>query len=185
MRRLASSNAQIGEHIADYFPKVTLLGDIGFSASEPSHLLRKQNFSWVGVPYLQWNLFDFGRTAANVDAAEAARDEAEARYEKAVLGALKDANSSLSRYGNQREHVMRLQLVQASAERSATLVRQRYTAGVSTLIDLLDAQRTQFAAQQDVVAAQGELLRDFVSLQKSLGLGWAPSGDAVSVARLP
>ncbi|WP_372492611.1 MULTISPECIES: efflux transporter outer membrane subunit [Caballeronia] len=172
-RRLASSNAQIGEHIADYFPKVTLLGDIGFSASEPSHLLRKQNFSWVGVPYLQWNLFDFGRTAANVDAAKAARDEAEARYEKTVLGALKDANSSLSRYGNQREHVVRLQQVQASAERSATLVRQRYTAGVSTLIDLLDAQRTQFAAQQDVVAAQAELLKDFVALQKSLGLGWA------------
>jgi len=63
--------------------------------------------------------------------------------------------------------------VQASAERSATLVRQRYTAGVSTLIDLLDAQRTQFAAQQDVVAAQAELLKDFVALQKSLGLGWA------------
>jgi NodT family efflux transporter outer membrane factor (OMF) lipoprotein len=184
-RRLASSNAQIGQHVADYFPKVSLLGDIGFSASDPAHLLRKQNFSWVGVPYLQWNLFDFGRTAASVDAAEAARDEAEARYEKTVLGALKDANSSLSRYGNQREHVVRLQQVQASAERSATLVRQRYRAGVSTLIDLLDAQRTQFAAQQDVVAAQAELLKDFVSLQKSLGLGWTPSGEAARVAQLP
>ena len=171
-RRLASSNAQIGEHIADYFPKVSLLGDIGFSASDPGHLLRKQNFSWVGVPYLQWNVFDFGRTTASVDAAEASRDEAEARYEKTVLAALKDANSALSRYGNQREHVVRLQQVQASSERSATLVRQRYTAGVSTLIDLLDAQRTQFAAQQDVVAAQAELLKDYVSLQKSLGLGW-------------
>ncbi|OXH83964.1 RND transporter, partial [Burkholderia multivorans] len=39
-RRLASSNAQIGEHIADYFPKVTLLGDIGFSATDPAHLFR-------------------------------------------------------------------------------------------------------------------------------------------------
>jgi len=70
------------------------------------------------------------------------------------------------------------------AERSATLVRQRYTAGVSTLIDLLDAQRTQFVAQQDVVAAQAELLKDFVSLQKSLGLGWALSDAAVPVARV-
>ncbi|WP_244818010.1 efflux transporter outer membrane subunit [Caballeronia sp. Lep1P3] len=171
-RRLASSNAQIGEHISDYFPKVSLLGDIGFSASNPGHLLRKQNFSWLGVPYLQWSFLDFGRTAASVNAAKASRDEAEARYEKTVLAALKDANSALSRYGNQREHVVRLRDVQASSERSATLVRQRYTAGVSTLIDLLDAQRTQFAAQQDVVAAQAELLKDFVSLQKSLGLGW-------------
>ena len=61
-RRLASSNAQIGEHVADFFPKVTLFGDIGFSARDPGHLVRKSNFSWIGAPYLQWNVFDFGRT---------------------------------------------------------------------------------------------------------------------------
>ncbi|WP_115779866.1 efflux transporter outer membrane subunit [Paraburkholderia caffeinilytica] len=171
-RRLASSNAQIGEHIADFFPKVTLLGDIGFSASDPGHLVRKNNFSWIGAPYLQWNAFDFGRTLGSVHAAEASRDEAEARYTKAVLGALQDANSSLSRYGHQREHVVTLQKVEASASHSATLMRQRYSAGVATLIDLLDTQREEFTAQQSVVAGQAELLKDFVSLQKSLGIGW-------------
>ena len=72
-RRLASSNAQIGEHVADYFPKVTLLGDLGFSATDPGHLFRKQNFTWVGAPYLQWNILDFGRTRGAVRAAEASR----------------------------------------------------------------------------------------------------------------
>jgi NodT family efflux transporter outer membrane factor (OMF) lipoprotein len=171
-RRLASSNAQIGEHIADFFPKVTLLGDISFSASDPGHLVRKSNFSWIAVPYLQWNAFDFGRTLGSVHAAEASRDEAEARYTKAVLGALQDANSSLSRYGHQREHVVMLQKVEASASHSALLMRQRYSAGVATLIDLLDTQREEFTAQQNVVAAQAELLKDFVSLQKGLGIGW-------------
>jgi NodT family efflux transporter outer membrane factor (OMF) lipoprotein len=174
-RRLASSNAQIGEHIADFFPKVTLLGDIGFSASDPGHLVRKSNFSWVAAPYLQWNALDFGRTLGSVHAAEASRDEAEAHYTKAVLGALQDANSSLSRYGHQREHVVTLQKVEASASHSATLMRQRYSAGVSTLIDLLDTQRQEFTAQQNVVAGQAELLKDFVSLQKSLGIGWQAS----------
>jgi len=171
-RRLASSNAQIGEHVADFFPKVTLLGDISFSASDPGHLIRKNNFSWIGAPYLQWNAFDFGRTLGSVHAAEASRDEAEARYTKTVLGALEDANSSLSRYGHQREHVVTLQKVEASATHSATLMRQRYSAGVSTLIDLLDTQREEFTAQQNVVAGRAELLKDFVSLQKSLGMGW-------------
>ena len=171
-RRLASSNAQIGEHIADFFPKVTLLGDIGFSAGDPGHLVRKNNFSWITAPYLQWNAFDFGRTLGSVHAAEASRDEAEARYTKAVLGALQDANSSLSRYGHQRDHVVTLQKVEASATHSATLMRQRYSAGVATLIDLLDTQREEFTAQQNVVAGQTELLKDFVSLQKSLGIGW-------------
>lgn len=176
-RRLASSNAQIGEHVADFFPKVTLFGDIGFSASDPGHLIRKSNFSWITAPYLQWNAFDFGRTLGSVHAAEASRDEAEARYTKAVLGALQDANSSLSRYGHQREHVVTLLKVETSATHSAALMRQRYTAGVATLIDLLDTQRQEFSAQQNVVAGQAELLKDFVSLQKSLGIGWeAPQG---------
>jgi NodT family efflux transporter outer membrane factor (OMF) lipoprotein len=171
-RRLASSNAQIGEHVADFLPKLTLFGDLGFTAAEPGHLFRKSNFSWVGVPYLQWNVFDFGRTLGAVRGAQASRDEAEARYEKAVLAALQDANASLSRYGYQREQMVTLQKVQTSAERSATLMRQRYRAGASSLVDLLDTQRSEFAAQQNVVSGQADLLKDFVSLQKSLGLGW-------------
>ncbi|KVA10920.1 RND transporter [Burkholderia latens] len=171
-RRLASSNAQIGEHIADYFPKVTLLGDLGFSASDPGHLFRKQNFTWVGAPYLQWNILDFGRTRGAVRAAEASRDEAEANYRKTVLGALQDANTALQRYGHQREHVVALANVQTSATHSATLIDQRYRAGVASMIDLLDTQREALAAQQNVIAGQAELLKDYVSLQKSLGLGW-------------
>lgn len=171
-RRLASSNAQIGEHIADYLPKLTLFGSLSFSAADPGHLLRKNNFSWVGAPYLQWNAFDFGRTAAAVRGAEASRDEAEAHYEKTVLAALQDANGALSRYGYQREHLVTLQKVRVSAQRSATLMRERYRAGASSLVDLLDTQRTEFLAQQNEVSGQAELLKDFVSLQKSLGLGW-------------
>ncbi|MEK6424041.1 MAG: efflux transporter outer membrane subunit [Burkholderia gladioli] len=171
-RRLASSNAQIGEHIADYFPKVTLLGDIGFSAGDPGHLFRKQNYSWVGAPYLQWNIFDFGRTRGAVRAAEASRDEAEANYTKSVLGALQDANTALSRYGHQRDHVVALTKVETSATHSATLMDQRYRAGVSSMIDLLDTQRESLSAQQNVISGQAELIKDYVSLQKSLGLGW-------------
>jgi NodT family efflux transporter outer membrane factor (OMF) lipoprotein len=174
-RRLASSNAQIGEHIADFLPKLTLFGDLGFTAADPGHLMRKSNFSWVGAPYLQWNVLDFGRTLGAVHGAEASRDEAEARYEKAVLAALQDANASLSRYGYQREHLATLQQVQSSAQRSAMLMRERYRAGTSSLVDLLDTQRVEFLSQQDVVAGQAELLKDFVSLQKSLGLGWKPA----------
>lgn len=175
-RRLASSNAQIGEHKADFFPKVTLFGDLGYTAANPGHLVRKNNFSWIGAPYLQWNVLDFGRTLSSVRGAEASRDEADAKYAHTVLAALQDANTSLSRYGHQREHLATLQQVQASADRSLTLVRQRYTAGTSSLIDLLDTQRTQFSAQQNVVSGQAELLKDFVSLQKSLGLGWRVQG---------
>jgi len=67
---------------------------------------------------------------------------------------------------------VRLEQVDASAQHASTLMRQRYVAGVATAIDLLDTERTEFSAQQDVVAGRAQLLKDFVLLQKSLGLGW-------------
>ncbi|MGI4860351.1 MAG: efflux transporter outer membrane subunit, partial [Janthinobacterium lividum] len=83
-RKLASATAQIGENQADYFPKVTLYGDLGFSATTPGGLFRRSSSSWLGVPYLSWNVFDFGRTRAAVRTAEAQRDEAVANYQSTV-----------------------------------------------------------------------------------------------------
>jgi NodT family efflux transporter outer membrane factor (OMF) lipoprotein len=174
-RRLAASNAQIGERTADLFPKVTMLGFVGSNAADPGHLTKKSSLTWLGVPYLQWDVLDFGRTRSGIRQAEASRDEADARYAQTVLAALQDANNALSRYGHQRESVARLKQIEASADRSATLMHQRYSAGASSLIDLLDTQRTQFSAQQNLVEGQANLLKDFVSLQKSLGLGWLPA----------
>jgi NodT family efflux transporter outer membrane factor (OMF) lipoprotein len=170
--RLVSTNAQIGEREADWFPKLTLLGDLGFTASNPGHLVRSNNFTWVGAPLLQWNALDFGRTKAKVDQAKAGFDEAEARYASAVLGALRDANVALSRYGHQRDNVVSLRNVEDSATRAATLTQQRYRAGTSSALDWLDAERTRFSAQQNRIAGDADLIKDYVALQKSLGLGW-------------
>ena len=172
--RLVSSNAQIGEHEADWFPKLTLIGDLGFSAAEPGHLLRRDNFLWIGAPLLQWNALDFGRTKAKVDQAKAGFDEATAKYESTVIGALRDANVALSRYGHQRENVVSLRNVEESATRAATLTQQRYRAGTSSALDWLDAERTRFSAEQNRIAGDADLIKDYVALQKSLGLGWQP-----------
>lgn len=173
-RRLASRTAQIGERRADWFPKVSLLGSLGFSAMDPGHLVRKENGTWLTLPRLQWNILDFGRVAASVDNAEAGRDEAEANYESAVLKALRDADVALSRYGHQRDNVVVLRRVEASAERASTLQQQRYRAGTASMLEWLDVERTRVVAQQDRISGDANLLKDYVSLQKSLGLGWRP-----------
>ncbi|HIV70145.1 MAG TPA: efflux transporter outer membrane subunit [Candidatus Aquabacterium excrementipullorum] len=172
-RRLASRQAQIGTKVANYFPKLSLLGNIGFSSTEASHLVRQENFSMLGVPYLSWNLFDFGQTRSQVRQAEATRDEYVARYENTVLTALRDANTALSRFGHQREELLSLMAQEASTTRKLDLMRQRRQAGTASQIDLLDAQRELASARQRTVSGQAELVKDFVSLQKSLGLGWA------------
>lgn len=175
-RRLASQNAQIGAHKADWFPKLSLLGSLGFAATDPGHLVRKENGTWLTLPRLQWNILDFGRVAASVEGAEAGRDEAQARYESVVLKALRDADVALSRYGHQRENVIVLRRREASAEHAAELTRQRYRAGTATMLEWLDAERTRVLAQQERISGDGDLVGNFISLQKSLGLGWRHAG---------
>ena len=171
-RRLASSNAQIGQQTANYFPKISLLGDIGFAGARIGKLLSGDSLSLIAVPYLSWNVLDFGRTAAAVRQAEAGRDEAVANYESAVLGALQDANTSLAQYGQQRQVLQRLLAQQASAERTLGLEQQRRQAGVVGQLDFLDARRNDINARLKALDGEADLLKDFVALQKSLGLGW-------------
>jgi NodT family efflux transporter outer membrane factor (OMF) lipoprotein len=171
-RKLASSNAQIGEKQADWFPKLSLMGDLSFSAADPGHLLRKDNGTWLILPRLTWNFLDFGRVAASVEGAQGARDEAVAQYRSVVLTALRDADVALARYGHDRQNVMLLRNVEASAVRAADLTQQRYRAGTASTLDWLDAERTRFQAQEKRISADATLLKDFASLHKSLGLGW-------------
>ena len=171
-RHLASQNAQIGEKVAAQFPKLTLIGDIGYSAADPGHLLRKENFTWAVLPYLSWNFLDFGRNRTQVRQAKAGYEEAEAQYRGTVLNALKDAETSLSRYGHQRANLESLAKVQAMTDQGVTYSEQRYQAGAISLIDRYDSQRGGLAAQANLIAGQADLIKDFVSVQKSLGLGW-------------
>lgn len=171
-RQLASSQAQIGEKTADWFPKLSLYGSLGFSAGDPSHLARSDNATWLAVPRLTWNALDFGRVAASVNVAEAGRDEALARYRGVVLEALRDADTALARYGHQRQNVVLLRDIEASARRAATLTGERYHAGTASTLDWLDAERTRYQAEQNRVAGDAQLLKDFTALHKALGLGW-------------
>src|SRR6201999_3263645 len=107
-RNLAASNAQIGQQVANYFPKVKFLGDAGWGSTDLGHLFDGSSFTPVVAPILQWNILDFGRNAAKVDQAKAGRDEAMADYQSAVLDALQDAETALSRYGHQRDNVVSL-----------------------------------------------------------------------------
>ncbi|THD58941.1 efflux transporter outer membrane subunit [Phenylobacterium sp.] len=172
-RQLQQANAVIGERTADLFPKVTLLGSIGYTAPELSHLFDSSSQSTILAPLLQWTPFDFGRVRAQIAEAKGADAEALATYRKTVLEALQDAETSLSRYGRQRDSLESLLRVQASAERSATLEALRQKGGTATTLEVLDTERQRVQAEQGVADARAQLTNDFIALQKSLGLGWS------------
>jgi NodT family efflux transporter outer membrane factor (OMF) lipoprotein len=171
-RKLAQQTATIGQDMAALFPKLTLLGDVGFAAPRPSGLFEASSFTWVAAPLLQWSPFDFGRNKAKIQMARDNRDEAEADYRRTVLAALQDAESSLNRYGRQRNTVGDYAKARTSAEQVYALTEVRMRNGVASTTDLLDADSRRVQAQLNYQQAMAEMSTDFVAMQKSLGLGW-------------
>jgi len=172
-RTLAADTAKIGAAEAARFPRLSFMGLIGIGGTSLSDLGHLDDFVALAAPQLSWNFLDFGRNRARIGQAEAVRDEAEAKYRATVLAALRDAEGSLSRFRYRRIEVATLARAKVSADEAARLSTQRYTAGTSSLIDLLDAQRQQIAAEQNLSVAQAGLTSDFIAIQKSLGLGWS------------
>lgn len=171
-RTLAARNAQIGQAEAARFPRISFMGLIGIGGTHIRDLTHLDDFSAIVAPQLSWNVLDLGRVAASVEQAEGVRDEAEAHYRSTVLGALRDAEDALSRFRQRRISVATIARVKASAERAATLTAARQHAGTASLIDVLDTERQQFAAEQNLVQAQAGLTGGFIALHKALGLGW-------------
>ncbi|MFJ1471723.1 efflux transporter outer membrane subunit [Massilia orientalis] len=174
-RTLAARTAQIGQAESARFPRVTFMGLIGIGGTHLSDLTRLDDFVALAAPQLSWNFLDFGRNAATIEKANALRDEAEAQYRIAVLGALRDAEDALSRFRQRRITVATRARARMAAEHTADLTRARQRAGTATLIDLLDAERTQINAEQGLALAEVALTSDFISVQKALGLGWTNS----------
>lgn len=172
-RTLAARTANIGQAEAARFPKLSLLGLIGVGGTSVSDLSHLDDFSAILAPQLSWSFLDFGRAKTQVVQAEADRDEAEAQYRDAVNTALRDAEDSLSRFRNRRITVAAIARAKNSADQAAELMRQKNAAGTASLIDLLDTERQQIAAEQNLSEARAGLTTDFVSLQKALGLGWS------------
>ncbi len=182
-RTLAADTAKIGQAEAARFPSLSFMGIIGIGGTRPSDLTNLDDFTTLIAPQLSWSFLDFGRNAAKVKQAEGVRDQAEARYCKAVLAALRDAEDALSRFRNRRATVATLARAGASADETAALAGQRYAAGTSTLVDLLDARRGQLDAEQNLSVAEAGLTGDFIAIQKALGLGWGSAAAVRSAAQ--
>ena len=171
-RNFAAATAQIGMVEAARYPKISFMGILGIGGTSPSDVFDLGDLSAIAVPQLQWGFLDFGRTAAGIDQAEAAQIEAEAQYREIVLGALQDAENSLSRFAQQRRTVAALAQIEQSATRAAELNRQRYGAGVISLAQLNAAEVERLMAEANLQQAMAALTASYIAIQKSLGLGW-------------
>ena len=173
-RRLQAANETIGADIAQYFPAVTLYGSLGYGSTKLGNLFDAKNLLKLGAPVLAWNFLSFPSIAAQVEQARGQFDQARATYRSTVLSALLDAENSLSRFGHQRDNVLSLADASASATRAKIKSDIRFQGGTISLIDALDVERQRIEAESSLAQAQASLTSDWIALQSSLGLGWAP-----------
>ena len=173
-RRLAAANEDIGASIAQYFPSVTLYGSLGYGSTSLSNLFDGRNLLKLAAPVLSWNVLSFPQIGAQVGEARGRFDQARASYRASVLQALLDAENALSRFGHDRDNVASLVDANASAARAAAKSDLRFRGGTITLLDALDVERQRLDAETSLAQAQATLTTDWIGLQSSLGLGWAP-----------
>jgi NodT family efflux transporter outer membrane factor (OMF) lipoprotein len=172
-RRLAAQTARIGVAQAARLPRLSFLGILGIGGTSPEDLTHLDDFTAIGAPMLQWNFLDFGRGAAQVGQAEARRDEAEASYRGAVLTALREVEDALGNFRAARANAASQARAEASTAKVEELARQRYELGAAPRTHLIEAELAHAAAQDALLRAKSTLTIEFVTLQKTLGLGWS------------
>ena len=173
-RRVAASNARIGQALAEYYPKISLAGVLGNESITPGSLFKERTFQPSAVAGLRWRLFDFGRVDAEVKQARGANAEALLQYRTSVLRAtedVEDAFSALAQSESRRDEIVR---EIDSLRRVKDLSEQSYDAGVIPLTDVLDANRQLLVAKDDLALTTETAARAAVGSFRALGGGWTP-----------
>ncbi|MEP6791857.1 MAG: efflux transporter outer membrane subunit [Ramlibacter sp.] len=171
-QQLIAANANIGAARAAFFPRISLTAGIGTASNQLSGLFSSGSWGWTLAPQLVLPIFDSGRNQAGLASANAGRDIAVAQYEKAIQTAFREVADALAGRATLGEQ-LRAQRAVAEAEAVRTRLSDlRYTNGVASYLDLLDAQRSLFIARQALVQTRLAQLQNQVLLYKALGGGW-------------
>jgi NodT family efflux transporter outer membrane factor (OMF) lipoprotein len=181
-QQLISANADIGAARANYFPRISLTATAGTVSNELSGLFRSGSYGWTFSPQALLPIFDFGARRAGVESARAGRDIAVAQYEQSIQTAFREVADALA---GQATYSEQLRAVQATAESEAERFRLsdlRYRSGTANYLDLLDAQRSLFVAQQQAIDANLARLQNQVTLYRVLGGGWSEPANANATA---
>jgi multidrug efflux system outer membrane protein len=172
-QQLMGANANIGAARAAFFPRITLTGSAGSASSELSGLFKSGSFGWTFAPQMVLPIFDYGRNSANLGSAKAGRDIAVAQYEKAIQTAFREVSDALAGQATFSEQLRAQRAVEAAETERFNLSDLRYRSGTASYLDLLDAQRSLFSAQQAAVQANLQRLQNQVTLYRVLGGGWS------------
>ncbi len=186
-RELAARNAEIGVAKAAFFPVVRLTAAGGYLSGEAADLFLWDSRTWGLNPSVSWPVFAGGRNRAKLEAAQAAYEEAVARYRQQVLVAFQEVEDSLAALRFLAQEQSALEEAATAARRSAAISFERYRAGSINFIEVVDSETARLQAELSRVRSATEQRLALVRLLKALGGGWeesAPTGAGAVAAVL-
>ncbi len=181
-RLMASQNAQIGVAKSSFYPAIGLSAAGGFENGSLSSIIGAYTGFWaIGVNVAE-TVFNGGRRRAQVDFAKSGYAASVASYRQTVLNAFQEAEDSLSGLTILAQAAETQQLSVSAAERALKIAKDRYTGGLVTYLDVINAEQTLLDSQRLATQIQGQRLVTSVTLVKALGGGWdASSLQAIQV----
>ncbi|MGJ7553597.1 efflux transporter outer membrane subunit [Variovorax sp. RB3P1] len=172
---LRASNADIGAARAAFFPRIALTASAGTASSTLSGLFSGGSKAWSFAPSVSVPIFDGGANRANLRVAQAQQKIEIATYEKAVQTAFREVADALAERRTLAERLAAQRSLLGATSRSFALSQSLFRSGASNYLDVLDAQRAYYAAQQTLIGLQLTEQTNRLSIYKALGGGWKES----------
>jgi NodT family efflux transporter outer membrane factor (OMF) lipoprotein len=172
-RQLASATALIGVATADLFPQVAVTASGGQQAGLPtSGAPIVISPIWSVGPAIAAPLLDFGRLDAAVERADFRARALLFAYKQTILNAVREVDTAIDGYAGQQDRLRHLADALKAARRAVSLATERFDRGLSDSLNVIDAQRQEYAIAQQYLQAQASAAQQLVTLYKSLGSGW-------------
>lgn len=176
-RRLAASNARIGVALAEYYPKLSLGGLLGFESLHSGKLFDADSFQPQGLVGLHWRLFDFGRVDAEVGQARGAQAEALANYRQSMLRATEDVENAIVTMSELENEQGMLSKEVAAHQRARASAEDAYKGGAISLLEVLDEDRQLLSSRDRLAQTHADDARAAIATFRALGGGWIAKVD--------
>ena len=177
-RDLAAATADIGVAVADLYPKFSLTGVVQLLSASLGNLFSTDSIQASGSAGVTFPLLDWGRRKATVGMRKEDRVQAYARYQRTVLGALRDVEDALVRIDTERTRNATLRRAVDDAARVTHGVDAQFRTGLVAQDVLLTAENQALVAREQLAASDAQLRQDTASLFKAIGGGWNEENEA-------
>ena len=169
---LRAANADIGAARAAFFPRITLTGSAGTASRSLGDLFQSGSSAWAFSPQISVPIFDGGLNKANLDAAQVRKQIEIARYERAIQNGFREVSDGLVARSGINSQIAAIEGLVEAQQRRFDLANARYTQGVDSYFEVLDAHQELYAARQSLIQLRLARLTNAVGLYKALGGGW-------------